>query len=326
MPNTTRTQIPAEVSNFYDRTLLARVMPLLVHTRWAQVRDIPKNSGTNVIKFRRYSNLVAATTPLQEGTTPVGSQLSVTDITATVAQYGDFITVTDVVTYESQDAILMETAELLGDQAADTLDQLTRDILNAGTGVIYSGTANTQTIEVAAGDTISLENLDSAIANLKANNTRKISSMITASTGVGTMPILPAYIAIVHPVVGVKIKALAVASKQWVGVQQYPSQAGVIEGEIGSYEDIRFVETNNAKVKAGEGTAGIDVYCTLVFGANAYGITRISGEALKNIVKPLGSAGTADPLDQRATSGWKGTFVAKILNEDFIQRIESAKV
>jgi len=99
-----------------------------------------------------------------------------------------------------------------------------------------------------------------------------------------------------------------------------------MEGEIGTYNEIRFVETNNAKIKTGAGTAGIDVYCTLVFGANAYGTTRISGEALKNIVKPIGSAGSADPLDQRATSGWKATFVAKILNENFIQRIESAAV
>jgi len=76
-----------------------------------------------------------------------------------------------------------------------------------------------------------------------------------------------------------------------------------MEGEIGSYEDIRFIETNNAKIKASAGESSNDVYCTLVFGQNAYGITRISGEALKNIVKPLGSAGSADPLDQRATSG-----------------------
>jgi len=86
--NTTRTQIPAEVNNFYDRTLLTRALPLLVHTRWAQIRDIPRNAGTKTIKFRRYANLTAATTPLSEGVTPEGSQLSVTDITATVAQYG----------------------------------------------------------------------------------------------------------------------------------------------------------------------------------------------------------------------------------------------
>ena len=97
-------------------------------------------------------------------------------------------------------------------------------------------------------------------------------------------------------------------------------------GEIGSYGEIRFIETNNAKIKTGAGASSIDVYCTLILAQNAYGMTRISGEALKNIVKPLGSAGSGDPLDQRATSGWKGVLTAKILNEDFIERIETAKV
>lgn len=326
MPNTTRTQIPAEVNNFYDRTLLLRVQPLLVHTRWAQVRDIPRNAGTKVIKFRRYSNLSAATTPLMEGVTPVGSSLSVTDITATVAQYGDYVTVTDVVTYESEDAVLMEAAEILGDQNGDTIDQLCRDILNAGTGVVYAGAGNTATADIAAGDVIALANLDTAIATLKANNARKMTTQINASTGYNTMPIPASFIAIIHPVIAVKVKTLAIASSQWTSVEKYAGQSTVMEGEIGKYEDIRFIETNNAKVKVGAGTGSIDVYCTLILASNAYGITRISGEALKNIVKPLGSAGSADPLDQRATSGWKATFVAKILNEDFLQRVEAAKV
>ena len=326
MPNTTRTQIPAEVNNFYDRTLLERAVSLMLHTRWAQVRDLPRNAGTKVIKFRRYGNLTAATTPLTEGVTPAGSQLSVTDITATVAQYGDYITVTDVITYESEDAVLMEAAEIMGDQNGDTIDQLCRDIMSAGTGAIYSGAGNVATADVAAGDVITLANLDSAIATLKANNAKKITRQVDASTGYATSPIKAAFIAIIHPVIAVKVRTLAVAATMWTPVEKYASQSGVMEGEIGSYDDIRFIETNNAKVKLLGGTGAIDVYCTLVFGANAYGITRISGEALKNIVKPLGSAGSADPLDQRATSGWKATFVAKILNENFIQRIESAKV
>ena len=326
MPNTTRTQIPAEVNNFYDRTLLERALPLFVHTRWAQIRDIPRNSGTNVIKFRKYGNLTAATTPLSEGITPVGSSLSVTDITATVLKYGDYVTVTDVLTFESEDAVLMDAAEILGDQYSDTIDQLTRDILCAGTSVIYSGSGNVATADVAAGDVITLANIDTAIAALKAANCKKITTQVNASTGYNTSPVRATYISIVNPVILVKIRTLAIAASQWTPVEKYASQAGVMEGEVGAYEDVRFIETNNAKVKTGAGTGSIDVYCTLIFGQNAYGITRISGEAVKNIVKPLGSAGTADPLDQRTTSGWKATFVAKILNENYIQRIESAKV
>jgi len=322
MPNTTRTQIPAEVNNFYDRTLLDRAVAMFVHTRWAQVRDLPKNAGSSTIKFRRYGNLTAATTPLSEGITPVGSSLSITDITATVAQYGDFITVTDVVTYESQDAVLMEAAELLGDQSGDTLDQLTRDILCASTNVIYSGSGNTARADIAAGDIIADANIATAILTLKNNKTKKVTRMIEPSTGYSTVPLNASFIGIIHPDITVKAKLLT----GWVDVQKYPSQKDVMLGEIGAVSEIRFVETTNAKKSVGAGTGSIDVYDTLIFGANAYGMSRISGEAMKNIVKPLGSSGAADPLDQRATSGWKATYVTKILNEDFITRIVSAKV
>jgi len=320
MPNTTRTQIPAEVNNFYDRTLLMRALPQFIHTKWAQTRNIPRKAGTNVIKFRRYGNLTAATTPLTEGVTPAGSQLSVTDVTATVAQYGDYVTVTDVLDYESQDPVLMEAAEILGDQAADTLDQLTRDVLNAGTSVSFGGSGNTATADVAAGDVLTTTLLDAALLTLKNNNTRKVSQQVDATTGIGTTPIKAAYIGIVHTSLGAKVKALT----GFVSVEKYPSQTDVMEGEIGYYNEIRFVESTNGKVFTGAGTGGIDVYTVVLMGMHAYGTTAINGEALKNIVKPLGSAGTADPLDQRATSGWKATFVAKILNNNFITRIEVA--
>ena len=62
----------------------------------------------------------------------------------------------------------------------------------------------------------------------------------------------------------------------------------------------------------------------MILAAEFYGISRISGEAMRNIIKPLGSAGTADPLEQRSTSGWKATFIAKILNENYGLRIEHA--
>jgi len=109
-----------------------RAVPLFLHTRFGQVRDIPQKAGSSTIKFRRYGNLAAATTPLTEGVTPAGSQMSVTDITATVAQYGDFVTYSDVVDYESQDATLTEFAEVLGDHRGVTHEQYARDMLTAG--------------------------------------------------------------------------------------------------------------------------------------------------------------------------------------------------
>ena len=82
--------------------------------------------------------------------------------------------------------------------------------------------------------------------------------------------------------------------------------------------------TTNASTSSTLGVAGITVHQTLIFGANYYGISRIAGKALQNIQKPLGSAGSADPLDQVATIGWKATFVAIRLNENFCVRVEHA--
>lgn len=317
MANTTRTQIPAEVNNFYDRKLLTRAVPLFVHTRWAQIRDIPRNAGTSLIKFRRYGNLTAATTALTEGVTPAGSQLSVTDITATALQYGDFVTVTDVVDYESQDPVLSEATEILGDQYGDTVDQLCRDVIVAGTTVQRVNDRATRLL-VQAGDKADAATFRKCIKTLKNAEARQMTTQVDPNTGYNTTPIPKSYIGIIHPDISYTVKHLT----GFVPVEKYPNGKTVMEGEIGYFEEVRLIETTNAKVHTGEGAAAIDVYSIIILGMNAYGTTRISGEAVKNIVKPLGSGGTQDPLDQRATSGWKATFIAKILNDDFMIRLE----
>jgi N4-gp56 family major capsid protein len=320
MGHTNTTVIPLEVGTFYNRTLLMRAVPLFVHTKWAQVKDIPRKAGSKQIKFRKYGNLSYATTPLSEGITPAGSQLSVTDITADVAQYGDFITVTDVLDYLSEDPELTIAAEILGDQAGGTLDVLTRDVMAAGTNVYYGGTGHTLRSQVAAGELITTALIDKTVRTLKNGLARKLTRMVDASTGYSTTPLNACFIGLVHPNVSYTLKGLT----GFVKVENYANKSSLMEGEIGSYGEVRFIESTNAKVFTGEGASSIDVYATLIFGSDAYGISRISGEAMKNIVKPLGSAGTADPLDQRATSGWKATFVAKILNNDFLVRLETA--
>lgn len=318
MSTTTRTQIPAEVNNFYSRALLMRAVPLFVHTRFGQVKDVPQNAGTSTIKFRRYGNLSAATTALTEGVTPAGSQMSVTDITATIAQYGDFTTFSDVVSYESQDAVLTEFAEILGDQAGDTLDQLARDVLAAGTTVTYVGQSARG--DITTSNLITAGEVRKAVRTLKNNKARRVTRMINATTGIATEPVSAAYIAICSPNTTYDLQD----ETGWVPVEKYANTTTIMEGEVGKLNDVRFVETPNAKVFTGEGAGSIDVHGTIIMGAEAYGISRISGASLQNIVKPLGSGGSNDPLDQRGTTGWKATFVAKILNDDFMVRLEHA--
>jgi N4-gp56 family major capsid protein len=302
--------IPREVNNFYDRALLERAVPAFVHNRFAQVRDLPRNAGTNTVKFRRYGSLTATTTALTEGVTPSGSQLTITDLVASVLQYGDYVTITDIVDMETYDPILTETAEVLGEQAGDSLDQLCRTVLIAGASAQYASTATTVNT-VSAAMKLDRAEVKEAVRTLKGNNAKPVTSMINPSTGYNTTPINRAFIGIVHPNSTYDLDD----ATGWIPVEKYPNQSDVMPNEVGSLAGVRFVESTNAHSESGSLTT---VYGTLIFGQNAYAQTRISGEALMNIVKPLGSAGTADPLNQRTTSGWKATYVAKVLNANYI--------
>jgi len=319
MGMTTRTQIPKEVSVFYDRTLLIRAVPAFVHNRFAQVRDIPANSGTNVIKFRRYGALTAQTTALSEGVTPVGKQLSVTDVEATVQYYGDYVTLTDQVMIETIDPVLTEAAEVLGEQAGDSLDQLCRDVIAAGTTIQWASTA-TQNSQVTSAMLINRSEVKQAVRTLRGNNAKPVTSMIDPSTGWNTVPVGRSFIGIVSEDTAYDLDDAI----GWVPVEKYPNKSMVMEDEIGSLANVRFIMTTNAKVAAGVGASSIDVHSTLIFGKEAYAQTRISANTLQNIVKPLGSAGSADPLNQRATSGWKASYVAKILNQGFLVVLKHA--
>lgn len=316
---TTRSQIAVEIDAFYCRTLLVRATPFLAHTMFAQVRDIPANGGTDTIRFRRYGNLTAATTALTEGVTPTGSQLSTTDITAQALQYGDYITLTDLVDFTSIDPVLTEAAEILGDQAGDTLDQLTRNVMVAGSTVQYASTAAART-ELTAAMKLTAAEIREAVRTLQNANAKPIMRRIDPTNAYNTVPLGACYVGIITPSQLFDIKS----DSAFVPVQKYSNKADVMEGEQGAVDDVRLIVSTNAKTYATGGASGTTpVHIAMILARDYYGITRIAGHALENIIKPLGSGGTADPLNQRATSGWKATFIAKRLNENFAVRLET---
>lgn len=313
-----RTTIAAEVDAVYQKTLLLRVVSNFEYIKWAQIANIQQNAGTNTVRFRRYGNLTAATTALTEGVTPPGSNLSVTNITASTSQYGDYVTFTDKVSMETQDPLLTTNAEILGDQAADTFDQLTRDVLAAGTSVFYANGVGGRG-SVAAN--VALADYRKIARAMRKNKARKITKMVTGTDQVGTTPIRAAYVAIISPDTHYDLKGLS----GFVPTKDYPSGAKLLsDNEVGSLDEFRFIETPNAKVFTGAGSGSVDVHADVILADQAYGISRISGNDMQMIYKPLGSAGTADPLNQRQTQGWKATFVAYRLNESFMYRYEHA--
>ena len=300
--NTTATINPA-VLTYYDKQLIANAEPALVHNQFGQKRPIPQHSGKKV-NFRKFTKLAKATTPLTEGVTPEGVAIQKTEIEASVGQYGSFVPHTDMIELASLDRDVAEINKLLGQNAGETLDYITAQILAGGTNVLYAQNGTSRATLTAAANALTVDDVKKAAAILKKNCAKKIDG---------------AYVAIVHPYVAYDL----MRDSQWIDVKNYDNK-DLYAGELGTLYGIRFVESSEATAFKDAGANGADVYATLVIGADAYGVTEITGGGLKMIVKQLGSAGSADPLDQRATQGWKATHTAVILNELNMVRIESA--
>ena len=302
---TTQDSLSAEMKTFYDMTLIDEASAALVHDQFGQKRPIPQGSG-KTIEFRKFSPLAKASTPLTEGVTPNGNSLTVTSLTATVAQYGDFITQSDVLELTSLDNTILEATKLLGKQAGATLDTVTRNVLQGGTNVTYCPKVAADGAETAVDSRSALDNtcqltvkvIQQVVAKLRAQNAPTINGK---------------YVAIVHPYVAYDL----MRDPEWIEAHKYAKPENLYEGEIGEVAGVRFVQTSEAKIYEG------GVFGTLIFGEGAYGVTEITGGGLQTIVKQKGSAGTADPLDQRSSVGWKAIKTAELLIPNYLVRVES---
>ena len=292
-----------EMKTYYSDYLIDNAIPKLVHDQFGQKHPIPKNGG-KTIEFRKYSPLPKLTTPISEGVTPDGQSLNMSTIEATVAQYGGYITLSDVLLLTAIDNNLVQATKLLGAQAGATLDTITREVLNGGTNVIFSGGKEARG-DLDATSLLTVDDVKKAVRKLKSQNAE---------------PIDGSWVGIIHPDVAYDLTN----DPAWKDVKTYSDPDDWYEGEIGKIFGVRFVETTEAKIWAKAGSGSRAVYSTLILGDNAYGTTEVTGGGLEHIVKQLGSAGTGDPLNQRATAGWKATKVAERLVENYMVRIESA--
>ena len=380
------TTLSNDMRTYYKDYLCDNANENLVHDQFGQKHPIPKGNG-KTIEFRKYSPLPKATKPLSEGVTPDGQELKVSTVSSTVAQYGGWVGIPDMLELTSIDTNMVQATEILGDQAGRTLDTVTREVLNGGTNVMYApvvkdgvSTPVSARSSLTADSKLSVDIILRAAAKLK-NNLAK--------------PINGSYVGIIHPYVAYDL----MRSEEWMDAHKYSAPENLFNGEVGKIGNVRFVESNEAKIFRGEdllstaremtiktaandsttisvneqistedaeklcgrkviiagqlreivsadatsftidspitadanekvypgegGQNGISVYSTLILGANAYGVTELENGGLEHIVKQLGSAGTADPLNQRASAGWKATKTAERLVETYMIRVES---
>lgn len=376
-------------SKYYDRQLLESAKTRFVHAEFGQKRPIPRNNG-KYVNFRRW-NLFdprIAMTGLTEGVTPNGQTLSQSEVEAQVRQYGAYVEVSDLLDLTAYDAVINDSAELLGEQLGTVVEWVTRDEMCSGSNVQYAGDKTSRNA-LTASDKLTTTEIRKAVRTLKKNKARPFCED-------GRQP---HYVCICSPEATFDLQN----DEMWRSVSTYSNSEAIYSGEIGRLFGVVFVESTEAKVysqtvhngvksatsssktfvlsnnptkaeieylstpgnpimigekeykiasfnkstntvtldTAGSFTADTavwsddaakgdntgkarDVHCTLVFGKDAYGVIDVEGKgAVQLIVKPHGSGGTNDPLDQRATIGAKVmAYTAAILNDLWLVRIE----
>jgi N4-gp56 family major capsid protein len=323
---TTTSNISNRTAAFAMAKLLMRALPLLVFEKFGQTFPLPTNS-TKIAKFRRFEALDSTPNELNEGVTPTAKQLSVTDVTATLRQYGDLVIITDVVNDTNEDPVLSQAVEVLGEQAAQMLEKVRFGILKAGTNVYYANGTARSDVNTA----FDLDLQRKVLRALKRQNARPITSIVRSTAAFNTENIAPSFVAICHPDVEADLRDCA----GFVSVENYGTFTP-FEGEIGSLEGVRYIASTiiepweDAGATAGStvlSTSGTnaDVYPILYIAKDAYGIVPLKGKAaLTPTVLNPGVASKSDPLGQRGYVGWKAMQTCVILNQAFMVRAEVA--
>lgn len=309
--------------------MLIRALPYLVFEKFGQAYPLPTKS-TKTAKFRRFESLDATPNELTEGVTPTAQTFSVTDIEATVHQYGNLVTMTDVLLDTNDSPVMEQVTQIVGEQAAETVENMRIGVLLGGSNVEYAnGEARS---DVNTPITLPLQRR--ITRKLKNQKARFLTDSIKSTPRFYTESISPCFVAVCHPDCEADIRSMP----HFQDVKDY-GNTSPWENEIGAVEGVRYLFTTLMKSWPNAGgtkmnaagdtmvsTAGAkaDVYPILFLAKDAYGLVPLKGaESLTPvIINP--SHTESDPLAQRAHVAWKTMQTCVILNQAWMVRAEVA--
>ncbi len=249
--------------------------------------------GTNSFTYTTYPDLAASTTALTEGTAPTAAALSISVDSFSATQIGATIEISDLAALQSPHNLLEVASDRAAFQAALSMDTMVRDIIAAGTSVIYSSGAARSTL--AASNVITGALVKRMVEELTTANIEPFDD--------GT------FHAVIHPRVAGDLQR-DTASGGYVDVFKYDNAEGLQGFRTANYAGVRFFVTSQAKVFATSGASSANVYGTLFLGPRAFAMNDI--QTLQAYLVGPGGDHT-DPLAQKAIVGWKVMFGTKLL-------------
>lgn len=292
---------------FTDTAMLDNARDQLIFTQIGKKLSLPSNKGTSM-EVRRWKTL-GRISKLQEGVIPTGKKLSEVAITITIAQYGDYVAISDMVSNHAIDDAKLGAIEELGASAGLTNDLLTRNVLLGGTQILFADAYNGTTYVSTPSTEAALQTaLGSYTVNLTSNVLMKARTQIFKSAK-GMKYSGNNYLAVVHPDVVEDLRR----DPDWVEAHKYAAPEEIFNGEVGRLHGIRFLESNNAPVIKKQGQT-YATYKTMIFAKDAFAVLDIEGGGMETIIKPKEEIG--GPLNQFGTVGVKFEMGARILYQE----------
>lgn len=355
MTVTDTTVLTKPVNVMFTRRFLERAQYQTHYFMGSDPAQLMKNAGTATALWRRIEHLTVSTTALSELTgesypTRTGTTPTVTDVQKAVSKYGLHILLNEEADVFNFNGTTAELLDILAANAGRTVNAIVRNEVEDNFTIVYSGTVGAGSSDGNTGGLVTAARLNLIVNTLQRNVAETYLAMTRGSVNVGTVPILAAYYGITHPDVAYDIAQIS----GFTSVEKYAGQVSVLPGEFGFYglagTGIRFMSTPEASIDAGLGATGAaaadrrttsgdnsDLYSTVIYGKHAFGTLGLGKEVpteagdverkmavIEIINKPFGSAGTADPLNEYSTLGWKAWCAAKVLNSNWGRVLRSA--
>lgn len=298
-----------ELKQTYDRLLLERALPELVHQNFGVIKDIPARGGKS-IEIRKMERITLNTTALVEGTAPAQTVATFSKVECTISQYGMFSKLSDILDTQAFDPVLSEYSENYGEVMGEVLDTIVREVIVAGTTIQFASVAATlgSATGVGSGMFLNSAEIREAVNTIKRANIKPLQS--------------GKYVMILHP----DVTRDLFSDTNIVNAFQHAGERGgrnpLFTGDIGDYMGVTFVETTKAKVQSSLGLSGADVYNCLLIGREAYAVTKLSAQQARVIVHPASQGGHTDPLEQYSTVGWKAAIGAVILDQNALVNVK----
>lgn len=293
------------IAKYYDRVLLDNLYPDLHLYQFGDKKSLPEGTGTTVY-FNRYGKLAAAGA-LTEGTVLATSALSAGYVSATVAGYGIGIAHTDLFIATAVSDVVEGSVRECAKSIALAIDSKIKTTLSGLTAGLFVGGGGELVHSVHTACFIQGAEIVKAVAKLDNTNAKPFADGY--------------YAGVFHPK-GIYDLRSDTATGGWVDSHKYAAPENLYTGEVGRLYGVRCVMSSNMKALVGNAGMCVTVasgYQGFIIGQGAYGVVELNGLGAKTYIKQLGSAGTADPVNQKATVGAKVYFA--VANLDVAKRV-----